>query len=112
MFVHRRPARGFLPLSPILTYVSFVRFVFFVVLPRPITRRLSLGRRGLAHHGAIDLAEDQQGELIDPVQVFKQWPTIFNNDSTLASAILDRLLHHAESIVLEGKSRMKDRIDP
>jgi DNA replication protein DnaC len=46
-------------------------------------------------------------------KVFKHWPSIFNNDSTLASAILDRLLHHAETIVLEGKSyRMKDRIEP
>ena len=46
-------------------------------------------------------------------KVFKHWPSIFNNDSTLASAILDRLLHHAETIVIEGKSyRMKDRIEP
>ncbi len=46
-------------------------------------------------------------------KVFKQWPSIFNNDSTLASAILDRLLHHAQTIVLEGRSyRMKDRIEP
>ncbi|NLX14486.1 MAG: ATP-binding protein, partial [Phycisphaerales bacterium] len=36
-----------------------------------------------------------------------------NNDSTLTSAILDRVLHHAETIIIEGKSyRMKDRIDP
>ena len=41
---------------------------------------------------------------------FKQWATIFNNDSTLASAVLDRLLHHAETIVIEGSSyRMKER---
>lgn len=41
---------------------------------------------------------------------FKQWPSIFNNDSTIASAVLDRLLHHAETIVIEGSSyRMKDR---
>jgi DNA replication protein DnaC len=46
-------------------------------------------------------------------KVFKDWPTIFNNDSTLTAAILDRLLHHAETIVIEGNSyRMKDRIDP
>ena len=45
-------------------------------------------------------------------KVFKQWPSIFNNDSTLTSAILDRILHHAETIVIEGKSyRMKDRIE-
>ncbi|MFO7535426.1 MAG: ATP-binding protein, partial [Kiritimatiellia bacterium] len=36
----------------------------------------------------------------------------FNNDATLASAVLDRLLHHAETVVIEGKSyRMKDRIE-
>ena len=41
---------------------------------------------------------------------FKQWATIFNNDSTLASAVLDRLLHHAETIVIEGSSyRMQER---
>jgi DNA replication protein DnaC len=38
---------------------------------------------------------------------------IFNNHSTLTSAILDRVLHHAETILLEGKSyRMKDRFEP
>ena len=46
-------------------------------------------------------------------KVFKNWPSIFNNDSTLTSAILDRVLHHAETVIIEGKSyRMKDRIDP
>ncbi len=46
-------------------------------------------------------------------KAFKHWPTIFNNDSTLTSAILDRILHHAETLVIEGKSyRMKDRIEP
>jgi type I restriction enzyme R subunit len=44
-------------------------------------------------------------------RAFKDWPEIFNNDSTLTSAILDRLLHHAETIVIEGKSfRMKDSL--
>jgi DNA replication protein DnaC len=46
-------------------------------------------------------------------KAFKHWPSIFNNDSTLTSAILDRILHHAETLVIEGKSyRMKDRIEP
>ena len=41
---------------------------------------------------------------------FKQWPSIFNNDSTITSAVLDRLLHHAETVVIEGTSyRMKDQ---
>ncbi len=40
---------------------------------------------------------------------FKKWPEIFNNDSTLTSAFLDRLLHHSYTITIQGKSfRMKD----
>ena len=43
---------------------------------------------------------------------FKKWPEIFNNDTTLTSAVLDRLLHHAEVSVIEGKSfRMKNQIN-
>jgi len=44
---------------------------------------------------------------------FKQWATIFNNDSTIASAVLDRLLHHADTVIIEGTSyRMKDQANP
>lgn len=47
--------------------------------------------------------------VITTNRAFKQWPEIFNNDSTLTSALLDRLLHHAESVVIEGRSyRMRD----
>lgn len=50
--------------------------------------------------------------IVTTNRAFKDWPEIFNNDSTLASAVLDRLLHHAEIVVIEGKSyRMKERID-
>ena len=54
----------------------------------------------------------EQGALvITSNRAFKDWPEIFNNDSTLTSAILDRLLHHAETIIIEGKSfRMKDSL--
>jgi DNA replication protein DnaC len=42
---------------------------------------------------------------------FKHWTRIFNNDATLTSAVLDRLLHHAETVTIEGKSfRMKDQV--
>lgn len=45
-------------------------------------------------------------------QAYKHWARIFNNDATLTSAVLDRLLHHAETITIEGKSyRMKDQIE-
>ena len=47
--------------------------------------------------------------IITTNRVFKDWPKIFNNDSTLTSALLDRLLHHTEAVVIEGKSyRMKE----
>jgi DNA replication protein DnaC len=50
--------------------------------------------------------------VITTNQTYKNWARIFNNDTTITSAVLDRLLHHAETVVLEGKSyRMKDRID-
>ena len=46
--------------------------------------------------------------VITTNRVFKDWPQIFNNDTTLTSALLDRLLHHTEAVVVEGKSyRMK-----
>ena len=55
----------------------------------------------------------EQGSLIITTnRAFKDWPEIFNNDSTLTSALLDRLLHHTETIVIEGKSyRMKETIE-
>ncbi len=51
--------------------------------------------------------------IITSNRAYKHWPEIFNNDSTLTSALLDRLLHHAETILIEGKSyRMKDQVEP
>jgi DNA replication protein DnaC len=46
--------------------------------------------------------------MITSNRAFKEGPTIFNQDSPLTAAILDRLLHHAEPVSIEGKSfRMK-----
>jgi DNA replication protein DnaC len=54
-------------------------------------------------HGSIILTTNK---------IYKKWADIFNNDSTLTSAVLDRLLHHADTVRIEGKSyRMKDRIE-
>ena len=50
--------------------------------------------------------------IITTNRAFKNWPEIFNNDSTLTAALLDRLLHHTETVVIEGESyRMKDVIE-
>jgi DNA replication protein DnaC len=60
----------------------------------------------------ISLRYEQGALAITSNRAFKDWPEIFNNDATLTSAMLDRLLHHAETIVIEGKSyRMKDQIE-
>lgn len=48
--------------------------------------------------------------IITTNRAFKLWPEIFNNDSSLTAALLDRLLHHAESLVIEGRSyRMREQ---
>jgi DNA replication protein DnaC len=50
--------------------------------------------------------------VITTNRVYKHWPQVFNNDSTLTSAILDRVLHHVDTVIIEGKSfRMKDEIE-
>ena len=55
----------------------------------------------------------ERGSLILTNKAYKNWPEIFNHDAGITSAILDRVLHHAETVVIEGKSyRMKDQIEP
>jgi len=43
---------------------------------------------------------------------FREWGTLFDMDNTLATALIDRLMHHGEAIVIQGESyRMRDK-DP
>lgn len=77
-----------------------------------------LGYLPIDKHGADLLFQVISGRyergsiVLTTNKAYKHWPSIFNNDSTLTSAILDRVLHHAETVIIEGKSyRMKDRID-
>ena len=50
--------------------------------------------------------------IVTTNQAYKHWAKMFNNDPSLTSALLDRLLHHAETVRIEGKSyRMKDQIE-
>ncbi|MGR9107789.1 MAG: ATP-binding protein [Gammaproteobacteria bacterium] len=45
-----------------------------------------------------------------PNRIFKRWPEIFN--STITVAVLDRLPHHAESVIIEDKTyRLKVQIE-
>jgi len=55
---------------------------------------------------------EQGATVITSNRAYKDWAEIFNHDATLTSALLDRLLHHAETILIEGQSyRMKDRVE-
>jgi len=42
--------------------------------------------------------------IITTNRPFREWGQIFNGDSTLAGAIIDRLVHHSEIIKIEGDS--------
>jgi DNA replication protein DnaC len=77
-----------------------------------------IGYLPIDQHGAdllfqvISLRYERGSIILTTNKPFKQWPSIFNNDSTIASAVLDRLLHHAEAIVIDGASyRMKDQTE-
>jgi DNA replication protein DnaC len=60
----------------------------------------------------ISARYERGATLITTNTVYKQWARIFNNDATLTTAILDRLVHHCETITVEGKSyRMKDKAE-
>jgi DNA replication protein DnaC len=60
----------------------------------------------------ISLRYEHGAMILTSNRACKEWPTIFNHDSPLTSAVLDRLLHHADTIIIEGKSfRMQDQLE-
>lgn len=42
--------------------------------------------------------------VISTNRVFKEWGQIFDVDNTLATAMIDRLMHHGEAILIQGDS--------
>lgn len=77
-----------------------------------------IGYLPIDQHGAnllfqvISQRYERGSTILTTNKPFKHWPSIFNNDSTITSAVLDRLLHHAETVVIEGSSyRMKDQAE-
>ena len=48
--------------------------------------------------------------VVSTNRAFRDWGTIFDVDNTLATAMIDRLMHHGEVIIIRGDSyRMKDK---
>lgn len=74
-----------------------------------------LGYCPIDKHGAdmlfqvISARYERTSTIITTNRAYKEWQITFNNDPTVTSAILDRVLHHSHTVVIEGTSyRMKD----
>ena len=72
---------------------------------------LPMDKRGADLLFQVISARYERGPIIITTNTaYKQWSPIFNNDATLTTAILDRLVHHCETIIIEGESyRMKNK---
>ena len=64
-------------------------------------------------HQLRNLGYEKASTILTTNRAYKHWPEIFNNDATLTAALLDRLVHHVCTVVIEGRSyRTKDQITP
>jgi DNA replication protein DnaC len=74
---------------------------------------LPIDKRGADLLFQVVAARYESGSIVLTTnRPFREWGTLFDMDSTLATALIDRLMHHGEAIVIQGDSyRMKDK-DP
>ena len=74
---------------------------------------LPVDKRGADLMFQVVAARYEAGSIVLTTnRAFRDWGAIFDVDNTLATALIDRLMHHGEAIVIRGKSyRMKDRED-
>lgn len=72
---------------------------------------LPMDKRGADLLFQVISARYERGPIVITTNTaYNKWPRIFNNDATITTAILDRLIHHCETVAIEGKSyRMKDK---
>jgi DNA replication protein DnaC len=75
-----------------------------------------LGYLPIDKHGAdllfqVVAARYEVGSIVITTnRPFREWGKLFDVDNTLATALIDRLMHHGEGIVIEGPSyRMRDK---
>jgi len=53
---------------------------------------------------------EKASTIITTNRAYQDWAQFFDDDPTATSALLDRILHHCETVVIEGDSyRMKDK---
>src|SRR5258706_2669285 len=59
----------------------------------------------------LSLRDEQGAIILTANRALPDWPKLFNHESPLPAAILDRLLHHAETGTIAGQRfRMKEQI--
>jgi DNA replication protein DnaC len=66
---------------------------------------LPIDKRGADLMFQVVAARYEVGSIVVTTnRKFGEWGKIFDVDNTLATAMIDRLMHHGEAIVIEGKS--------
>jgi len=72
---------------------------------------LPIDKRGADLLFQVVAARYESGSIVlSTNRPFREWGALFDVDNTLATALIDRLMHHGEAIVIQGPSyRMKDK---
>ena len=72
---------------------------------------LPIDKRGADLMFQVVAARYESGSIVITTnRAFRDWGKTFDVDNTLATAMIDRLMHHGEAIVIRGDSyRMKDK---
>lgn len=66
---------------------------------------LPIDKRGADLMFQVVAARYESGSIVITTnRPFRDWGKIFDVDNTLATAMIDRLMHHGEAIVIEGES--------
>ena len=74
---------------------------------------LPIDKRGADLMFQVVAARYESGSIVLTTnRAFRDWGKIFDVDNTLATAMIDRLMHHGEAFLIRGGSyRMKDKDD-
>jgi DNA replication protein DnaC len=74
---------------------------------------LPIDKRGADLLFQVVAARYETGSIVLTTnRTFREWGALFDVDNTLATALIDRLMHHGEALVIKGDSyRMKDKPD-
>jgi DNA replication protein DnaC len=75
---------------------------------------LPIDKRGADLLFQVVAARYESGSIVLTTnRAFREWGTLFDVDNTLATALIDRLMHHGETLIIKGDSyRMKDKGNP